>query len=230
MYNDNFYKSFINESINPFILFDNNGKIIDCNYEAEIVLNYVKQKELFELALSNSPHNFGFKNSYIHLKYGKSSYYAILVGYVDDQYLGLELYRHINLEKEISKIEDVELVNMFSLLEISRNTTINTQITKIKEIYDTSIPELKVNINNFLITINECFKLFAKSEELTIKVSLKIGEYEIIDSKKYNIVNILYTSNTNIHVKQELEDLALKAHINLFEVKNGVSLEFPMIL
>lgn len=230
MYNDNFYKSFINESINPFILFDNNGKIVDCNYEAEIVLNYVKQKELFELAMSHSPHNFGFKNSYIHLRYGKSSYYAILVGYIDDQHIGLELYKQINVEKEISKIEDIELVNIFSLIEISKNTTLDIQKTELEEIYDTSIPEIKVNINNFLITLNECFKLFEASKKLNIKVSLKIGEYEIIEGKKYNIINILYIGDRAIKPQQDLENQALKSHINLFEVENGVSLEFPMIL
>ena len=230
MYKDNFYKKFITESINPFILFSNDAKLIDFNYEAEILFNYVKPSILFELALSNSPHNFGFERKYINLKYGKSIFYAIVVGYMDDEYIGIELYKQVNIEKEVAKIHDIELVNIFSLIEISKSTNFNLDITKIEEIYDTSIPEIKVNINDFLLTLNECFLLFKDGEIFKIKVSIKVGEYEIIDGKKHNIINIECKGKENIRVSHQLEKQALISHINIFNVNSSINMEFPMIL
>jgi len=230
MYDNNFYKSFINESINPFVLFNNDSKLIDFNYEAEILFNYVKPSELFELAMSNSPHNFGFERKYINLKYGKSTFYAIVVGYIDDEYIGIELYKQVNIEKEVAKIHDIELVNIFSLIEISKSTNFDLNITQIEEIYDTSIPEIKVNINDFLLTLNECFLLFKENETFKIKVNLKVGEYEIIDGKKHNIVEIECSGSQKIELSIRLEKQALKSHINIFELNDCIKMEFPMIL
>jgi len=230
MYNDDFYKSFITESINPFILFNNDSKLIDFNYEAEILFNYVKPSVLFDLAMSNSPHNFGFERKYINLQYGKSKFYAIVVGYVDDEYIGIELYKQVNIEKEVAKIHDIELVNIFSLIEISKSTNFDLSITKIEEIYDTSIPEIKVNINDFLLTLNECFLLFKESELFKIKVNLKVGKYEIIDGKKHNIIAIECSGNIKLDLSTKLEKQALKSHINIFELDNHIKMEFPMIL
>jgi len=230
MYDINFYKSFINESINPFILFNNDSKLIDFNYEAEILFNYVKPSLLFELAMSHSPHNFGFERKYINLKYGKLKFYAIVVGYVDDEYIGIELYKYINIEKEVAKIHDIELVNIFSLIEISKSTNFDLVTTKVEEIYDTSIPELKVNINEFLLTLNECFLLFKESSIFKIKVNIKVGEYEIIDTKKHNIVEIECSTNTDMVLTATLEKQALKSHINIFEIDGLIKMEFPMIL
>jgi len=230
MYDNNFYKSFISESINPFVLFDNNGKLIDFNYEAEILFNYVKPNILFELALANSPHNFGFERKYINLKYGKSKFYAIVVGYIDDEYIGIELYKQVNIEKEIAKIHDIELVNIFSLIEISKSTNFNLDITTIEEIYDTSIPETKVNINDFLLTLNECFLLFKDQTSFKIKLNLKVGKYEVIDGKKHNIIEIECSGNQKVDLTPRLEKQALKSHINIFELNGYIKMEFPMIL
>ncbi len=230
MYDDNFYKSFINESINPFVLFDNDGKLVDFNDEAEILFNYVKPHTIFELAMANSPYNFGFNRKYINLKYGKSTFYAIVVGYIDDENIGIELYKQINIEKEVVKIHDIELVNIFSLIDISKNTTFNLDTIKIEEIYDTSIPEIKVNINDFLLTINECFSLFKNSQEFKIKVHLKVGEYELINGKKHNIIEIECSGDKDIKLNIELEKQALKSHINIYKLDGAIKMEFPMIL
>jgi len=230
MYIDNFYKKFISESVNPFILFNNDAKLIDFNFEAENLFNYVKPSVIFELAVANSSHNFGFERKYITLKYGKLSFYAILVGYIDDEYIGIELYKQVNMEKEISKIQDIEPVNIFSLIEISKSTNFNIDDTNIKEIYDTSLPEIKLNINNFLLTLNEYFKLFQDSKNISIKVNLKVGEYEIIDGKKHNIIEIKCECDKDIDLSDKLEAQALKSHINTFKMEKSIVLDFPMIL
>ena len=97
MYQENFYKKFIAESINPFILFNSDAKLIDFNNEAEILFNYVKPATIFELAMSHSPHNFGFECKYINLRYSKMVFYAIVVGYIDDEYIGIKAQTKIDL-------------------------------------------------------------------------------------------------------------------------------------
>ncbi|EQB39844.1 hypothetical protein M947_04505 [Sulfurimonas hongkongensis] len=230
MYSDNFYKSFINESINPFILFNNEGKLLDFNYEAEILFNSISPKEIFELTLKHSPYNFGFERKYIHLKYAKMKYYAILIGYLDDEHIAIELYKQVDIEKEVAKIEDVQQTNIFSLIDIAKNTNFDFTKTTITGEYDTSIPEIKVNINNFLLTLNECFKLFIESKQVKISVHVKVGEYEVIDAKRYSIAYIKCKANTPIEASHNLERQALKSHINVFEINGYIKLEFPMIL
>jgi len=230
MYKENFYKKLVNESINPFVLFNNDAKLIDYNNEAEILFNYLAPSKLFELALAHSPHNFGFERKYINLKYTKLSFYAILVGYIDDEYIAIELYKQVNTEKEIAKIHNIKLVNIFSLIEISKSTNLNNKEIKIEEIYDVSIPEVKVNINNFLLTLNECFVLFQNSKTIKIKVNIKVGEYEIIDIKKHNVIEIECKSESKIELSKKLEEQALKSHINVYEIEGVLKMEFPMIL
>jgi hypothetical protein len=232
MYNDNFYKSFLNESINPFILFSNDGKLVDFNYEAEILFNSAMPKDIFELALSNSPHNFGFERKYLNLKFGKTKYYAIVVGYIDDENIGIELYKQVNLEKEVAKIDDsnIEPTNIFSLIEISKATNFDLEFTNITEIYDTSIPEIKLNINNFLLTLNEFFKLFVGFENIEVTVNLKVGEYEIINGKKHSIIYISCKGESEVAISSELESQALGSHMNIFKVDDYIKIEFPMIL
>lgn len=230
MYSENFYKIFINESINPFVLFTNEGKLFDYNYEAEVLFNDVSPKEIYELALANSSYTFGFEKKYITLKYGKSKYYAILVGYIDDEYIGIELYRHVNIENKVAKIEDIEPVNIYSLIEIAKTTNFDTEQTSITEVYDTSLPEMKLNINNFLLTLNKCFELYKEAKNIQISVNLKIGEYEIINEKKYSIICMTCNSDTEVEISPELEQQALKSHINIFKLDNKIKMEFPMIL
>jgi nitrogen-specific signal transduction histidine kinase len=230
MEHNNFYATLLENDLNPFILFDQNGKIKDFNKEAEFLFNLVKPKELYELAISYASLSFGFNRKFISLKYGKSLYYAILVGYINDDEIGLRLYKEVSSKDENLKIEDIELVNIFSLVELSKSTTLLQYDILIDEIYDVSIPEIKTNINQFLLTLNECFNLFKTQKQLQLKIYIKIGEYEIIQNKKYQVIAIDFKYEYDIKVELELINNALKAHINVFVEDKILRLEFPMIL
>ncbi len=229
MKNNNFYKNLIENNLNPFILFDNNGDLQEFNKEAEFLFNTVSPKELYSLAIQYASHSFGFEYKFINLKYGQNNYYAILVGYLNENEIGIQLYKEICTELLTKKMNNIEFVNIFSLIEISKTTTL-LQNTKIQEIYDVSIPEIKININEFLLTLNNCFTLFKQSSYLKIKISLEIGEYEIIKKKKYQIIFIKFINNKKITIDREFEYQAHKAHINLFVQDKTIKLKFPMIL
>ena len=230
MYENSFYKSLVTNSLSPFLLFSKDGKLVDFNKIAEFLLNDVSPKEIYELALNNASHSFGFEQKFLDLHYGKDSYYAILVGYIDDEFLGIELYKQIDSVKRIVHNEDMEFTNIFSLLEISKATMLSSSDIFIKEIYDTSLPEIKVNINNFLLTLNEFLKSFTNTKNLTLQVHIKIGEYEIIENKKYSIISIDGTSDIPLTLTKSLEEQAYNSYINVYDSKYKISLEFPMIL
>lgn len=230
MENSNFYIELIENDLNPFILFDGNGKMKDFNKEAEFLFNVVKPKELYELAVSHASLSFGFNRKFISLKYGKSLYYAILVGYLSDDEIGLRLYKEVSTRDDVTKIQNIELVNIFSLIELSKSTTLLQSDIKIEETYDISIPEMKININQFLLTLNECFSIFKDEKQIKLKVYIKIGEYELIAEKKYQVVSIEFMSENNWTIPDDLVNKALKAHINIFVETQILKLEFPMIL
>jgi nitrogen-specific signal transduction histidine kinase len=230
MENNDFYIALLENDLNPFILFNNNGKMKDFNKEAEFLFNFVKPKELYELAVSNASLSFGFNKNFVSLKYGKLSFYAILVGYINDDEIGLRLYKEVCNDVEINMSNDIEPVNIFSLIEISKNTTFLQSDIIIKEEYDISIPEIKININQFLLTLNESFELFKNRDKLDIKVYIKLGEYEIIKSKKYKIISIEFISDKNVIIPEVLNKCAIKANINLFIEQQRLKLEFPVVL
>jgi hypothetical protein len=227
---NNFYTELLENDLNAFIAFDNNGKLKDFNKEAEFLFNTVAPSELYELAISHAPLSFGFSRKFISLKYGKSSYYAILVGYINDDEIGLRLYKEVTSKNETLHPQSVEYVNIFNLLDISKSTTLLQSDIKIEELYDISIPEVKININQFLLTLNECFTLFKNKNTLQLKVYIKIGEYEVIKAKKYKIISIDFTIDDTIDITKNLIDNALKAYINIFTKEQTLKLEFPMIL
>ena len=227
---ENFYEQLIDNDLNPYILFDANGRVKSYNKEAEFLLNFVSIKELFELAVSNASQSFGFNQKYISLRYNKLYFYAILVGYLSDERIALRLYKVVSNQKNKINDDKLKLVNIFSLIELSKNTTLLSSNLKIDEIYDVSIPEIKININDFLLCLNDCFLIFTDDDKISLKVQLKIGEYEVINHKKYKIVAIEFTANRKIQQEPQLEVKASKAHANIFFNHNKLRLELPIIL
>jgi len=230
----NFYEQLLEHDLNPFLLFDSNGKVKSYNKEAEFLLNFVSVKELFELAVSNASVSFGFNHKYLTLKYNKQTYYGILVAYVNDDELALRLYKEVSNHANIINNDKLKLVNIYSLIDLSKNSTLLNSSLKIKELYDISIPEVKININDFLLCLNDCFSFFKNEKDISLCVHIKIGEYEIINEKKCKIIALEFQSNSKINLEKHdeviLEQKAKKANTNIFFEQNALKLELPMIL
>ena len=226
----NFYEQLLENDLNPYILFDSNGKIKSYNKEAEFLLNFVGVKELFDLAVSNASLNFGFNHKYVSLKFNKLNFYAILVGYANDDEIALRLYKSVSNEANVINDEKLKMVNIFSLIDLSKSSTLLNSNLEIDELYDISIPDMKININDFLLCLNDCFSLFFDEQKITLQVQIKIGEYEIINKKKYKIALIEFIADHKIESSVELEIKAKKANANIFFNQNRLKLEVPIIL
>jgi nitrogen-specific signal transduction histidine kinase len=225
-----FYSQLLENDLNPFLLFNSNGKLKSCNKEAEFLLNFTTVRTLYDLAISNASQSYGFNQKYISLKYNKLSFYAILVGYENDEEIVLRLYKVVS--NQINKInqEKLTLVNLYSLIDLSKISSLIDSDLQIQELYDISIPEMKININQFIIILNICFSYFKNEKKISLKVHIKVGEYEILDNKRYKIVALEFSSNSTIKIDKELERKAKKENYNLFICQNKLTLEFPMIL
>jgi len=226
----NIYEELMEYDLNPYFLFNSDGKLKSYNIEAEFLLNFVSVKELFELAISNAPVNNGFQQKYIPLKYDKQSYYAILVGYVDDEYIALRVYKLVSTKQNDINNNKLKVINIFTLIDLSKKSTLITSSLQIDEVYDISIPEMKLDINNFLICLNSCFEYFSKFDIIKLFVNIKVGEYELIDNKKTKILEIKFISTEIININRIIEEKAIKANINLFVSNNILRLELPIIL
>lgn len=226
----NFYEQLLENDLNPYLLFDANGKIKSYNKEAEFLLNFVSVKELFDLAVTNASLSFGFSHKYVSLKFNKLQFYAILVGYANDEEIALRLYKSVSNEPTTLNDKELKLINIFSLIELSKSSTLLNSKLIIDELYDISIPDMKVNINEFLLCLNDCFKIFYNDEKITLQVQLKIGEYEIINKKRYKIVMLEFIADYPIKPSIALENKAKKANANIFFNQNKIKLEVPIIL
>ncbi|HIP11873.1 MAG TPA: hypothetical protein EYG97_01740 [Arcobacter sp.] len=221
-----FYEELIENDLNPFILFNSNGKVKNFNKEAEFLFNFVTTKELFDLAISYASSTFGFKREFITLKYEKQSFYAILVGYANDDEIALRLYKEVTIVEAVNIETNFQETNLYTLIDLSKSTTLINSNLKIEEIYDVSIPELKLDINQFLVTLNTIFDQLKDLTTLTLKVFIKTGEYEIINAKKYNIISIEFKSEEKI----DFIDTNQFANTNVFFVQNTIKIEIPLIM
>jgi hypothetical protein len=226
---ENIYEQLIEYDLNPYFLFHANGKIKSYNKEAEFLLNFVGVKELFNLAVDNASQDFGFTQKYISLKYNKQSYYAIVVGYINEEEIALRLYKVVSNKTNTINSDKLKMVNIFSLIDLSKTSTLLNSNLKINELYDISIPELKLNINDFLLCLNDCFSMFVDDQEITLQVQIKIGEYEMVNNVKCKIVSIEFIANRILSIDNSLENKATKANVNLFNNQNKLRLELPII-
>jgi len=225
------YEEVLEHDLDPFILFDGDGKIKNFNKEAEFLLNFVSPKELFDLTVSYASKTFGFKREFINITYEKQSFYAILVGYISDDEIILRLYKEVNSSK-VTKLDDNNLkeTNIFTLIELSKSTTLLGCNLIIEEIYDVSIPLIKLNVNDFLLCINNIFEQLKNQKNIILKVSIKTGEYEVINNKKYKIIAIDFIAHEKLTFYPLSNQVNKNDIMNLSHKNNTIKVELPLIV
>ena len=110
------FEELLENDLNPFILFDSDGKIKKFNKEAEFLMNFVSSKELFSLTLDHASKNFGFNKEFTRLQFDKQSYYAILVGYLSDNEIALRLFKEVGVLEPGKRDNNFTDTNIFTLL------------------------------------------------------------------------------------------------------------------
>ncbi|MDQ1325368.1 MAG: hypothetical protein QG564_492 [Campylobacterota bacterium] len=225
------FKSFVEWDNSPFILFNHLGKILYLNNAAELLFGHVTPKEIYDIALSYAPQNFGYKTTTLSLNYDAFSFYAITVGYENEEQIAIRLYnkprikQNIILQKEKLITTDINI-----LLEA------NIALFKIKnknhlELFtDQDIPAFKIDQNNFSKLLRKVLDTFRVSDSIFIELKLLIGEHIIIAGKKESIVQLKIEANERDHdVDEEIAALTNNTHIACSLKKHSIRLDIPLI-
>jgi len=221
MIDPDFYKAFFEHSIDPFVVFDGEGNVLEYNSEGEYILSKVDKSELFNLAVSHASMTFGFKQTLIELDIGHTSFCAINVGYIDSDAIGVVLHKNLCNKKYKAISQNLQNANIFTLIDIAIATNLPDGVEVIRE-YDASIPEFRLNINRFLQFLNKIFKQLRELPTITIRIKMATGESVVIDGKRYQILSIDIVADKELEIKDE-------EFLYSLPKTGGVHIELPLI-
>ena len=224
-----FFEEWVELDLNPILSFSSSAKIIYSNSEAQFLLNRIKQKELFDLALTYAPKTFGALTSYIDLTIKNYTFYAITVMYENEDEIHMKLYKSAMVKKESKlNIKNINTTNIFTLVDLAISTSkIKNNINFTKN-YDPSIPEFKLDASTFIKTLNIIFEVFKDKENVNCSILLKIGEYIKINDKKYSLISVEIGSNE----KSDFLSLGIKENSSFILAYDDtkVTIDLPLII
>ena len=207
-----FEQSWLEYDYNPFIIFNDEGKVKSLNQEAQYLLGEVQNREVFELTQAYASHSYGFKTTSLDLSFGSYKFHAITVGYLDEKEIGIKLYK--TAEKKFTNIEiQGESVNIYTLLDLcisAASTRIDANFTKA---FDPTFPDIKLQINTFTQLLNKIYQSHNKATYIDTKLALVTGEYVKQDDKKYPIFSVVISSDSrDISLESDIEKITSKSN------------------
>jgi len=225
------FESFVEWDSSPFILFNNSGKILYLNNAAEILFGYVSKKELYDIAVSYAPQNFGYKTTSLSLNYDSFLFHAITVGYENEEQISLRLYNTPRI-KPTRKLETDKFIttdiNILLEANIALFKTKNTNPLKL--LTDQDLPAFKIDQNNFSKLLRKTLNAFRSSDSIDISLKLLIGQHVIIDGKKEPIIQLAIQANGRYtNTDTEIQHLAAESQIKSLLKEHSITLEIPLI-
>ncbi|MDD5401303.1 MAG: hypothetical protein PHQ93_08975 [Sulfurimonas sp.] len=223
-----FEQQWIEYDYNPFVLFSSSGKIISLNSEAQFLLGSVTMEELFNLATTYANVSFGFKTTFLELNFGRYRFFAITVGYENDEAIGIKLYQAPSFKLTKPKLIG-ELTNIYTLVDLCISTySINSKIIFEKD-FDPTIPEIMIDSNNFIKALNKMYACYENNEKIVTKIFYRVGEHIKFEEKKYSIFSIEVSSqNVNEEKVNELKVFAADKNFYI-DFQKKITMNIPMI-
>ena len=225
------FQNFVDWDNSPFILFSSAGKILYLNNAAEILFGYVTKKELYDLALAYAPQNFGYKTTTMTLNYDSFIFYAITVGYENEEQISIRFYNAPRV-RPASPIERNKLVSTDINLLLEANIALfrTKNSNTLQLLTDHDIPAFKIDQNNFSKLLRKTLDSFRASDSINITLKLLTGEHVIIDGEKKAIVQLSIQANGRYSdADEEIKNIATQCHIALFLKERSIKLEIPLI-
>ena len=215
---------------NPFILFSHDGKVISLNSEAQFLLGAASTKEIFELATTHASLSYGFKTTFLDIEFGRHRFFGITVGYVDDNEIGIKLYRFPTLNKNNIQKPEGELTNIFTVIDLCiSSNSIGKSIEFLKD-YDPTIPDVVIDSNKLVKVLNLMYKCFLENDQIRTRVYYRIGEYIKYGEKKYSLFSIeISSTNMNDTHLQELQEFIASTCFYLDVKLNKLTINLPII-
>lgn len=225
------FEAFVEWDNSPFILFNNEGKIIYLNNAAEILFGYVSKKELYDIAVSYAPQNFGYKTTSLSLTYDSFLFHAITIGYENEEEISIRLYNTPRV-KPIRKLETDKFIttDINILLEASIALFKTKNTNPLKLLTDQDLPAFKIDQNNFSKLLRKVLNSFRASDSIDISLKLLIGQHVIIENKKEPIVQLAIKANGRYSdTDDEIQLLATQSQIKSLLKEHSITLEIPLI-
>jgi nitrogen-specific signal transduction histidine kinase len=223
-----FEQQWVEHDYNPFILFSSNGKILSLNSQAQFLLGSASQAELYELATTYANVSFGFKTTFIELKFGRYKFFGLTVGYENEDEIGIKFYQVPSFEINQPKPKG-ELTNIYTLVDLCISTnSINSDINFIRE-FDPTIPEIIIDSNSFIKVLNKIYDCFKASNTINTKIFYRVGEHIKLEGKKYSLFSAEISGDTlNEKLLNELEILANNENIYI-DINKKITINLPMV-
>ncbi|WP_294951494.1 hypothetical protein [Sulfurovum sp.] len=225
------FQPFVEWDNSPFVLFSNQGKILYLNNAAEILFGYVSKQELYDIALAYAPQSFGYKTTTLTLSYDSFNFYAVTVGYENEEHISIRFYNTPRV-KPSAPLESGKLmttdINILLEANIALFKTKNSN--KLQLLTDQDIPSFKIDQNNFSKLLRKVLDAFRSSDSINISLKLLIGEHVIILDKKEPIVQLSIEANGRYNdADAEIRMLANQSHISVLLKEHVIKLEIPLI-
>ncbi len=225
-----FCEKWIEFDYNPYLLFDSNGKILSLNNEAQYLLGYTDAASLFELAITYAKANTGFKTSFIDLEFGRFRFFALMVGYDNEEEIGLRLYQSPAFHYSKPTVEEGDLVNIYTLIDLCiSSNSIGRETEYIKEL-DPTIPEIRLQTERFIKLLNKTYAMHVSSEKIVTKLYFRVGEYIRTEDKKYTLFSIEISSDQiKNNARSDIKNLAEEMNIFVDFKNESTILNIPLI-
>ena len=223
-----FEQQWIEYDYNPFVLFSSKGKVISLNSEAQFLLGAITTEELFNLATTYANLSFGFKTTFIELEFGRYKFFALTVGYENDDEIGIKLYQAPSFKLSKPKLVG-ELINIYTLVDLCISTnSINSKIEFTKE-FDPTIPEIIIDSNNIIKILNNIYDCFIENKKIQTKIFYRVGEHIKFEETKCSIFSIeVSAENINKEKINKLEILTANTSFYV-DIKKKITINIPMI-
>jgi|SRR3989339_993108 len=223
-----FEQQWIEYDYNPFILFSSNSKVVSLNAEAQFLLGSVTTEELFNLATTYANISFGFKTTFLELHFGRYKFFAITVGYENDDEIGIKLYQAPSFKLNKPKVLG-EMTNIYTLVDLCISTySINSKIIFEKD-FDPTIPEIIIDSNNFIKALSKVYACYENNKKILTKIFYRVGEHIKFEEKKYSLFCI-EVSSENIIQERVNELKVFSADKNFYiDFQKKIIINIPMI-
>jgi len=225
------FKFFIENDVNPFILFSNEGSILYLNKSAELLMGIDTQKEIYDLALAHAPQSFGHRVTLMEFSFSSYEFYGLNTLYSNDMEIAVQLYN-----RPRPKVTSEEILEGYSLTDINLLLQANIELFsmqytgKLSLMTDYTMPEVQLHQNSFSLLLRKIFAQFRQATHLEITLTIKIGAKIILGDKRYPIISLkLIADHRKGDTDKAIKEIALSNHIDTHFRAESIFLEIPAI-
>jgi hypothetical protein len=224
------YKFFLDNDHNPFIIFDQNSKILYLNYAAEVLLGHVDKREIFDIALSHAPKDFGSKTTNKEFIYNHLCFYALSVSYEDEDAIGIKFYEKPKIAQSNENIGKFKQTDIHLLLEAALLQFKTKTKAKFSMLVDYDFPAFLIAQNDFSKILRKIFNEISDAKNITVTMKIKVGEYRLIAGNKHSILKLQIGCDQDITcVDQVLKSQAKDIYIDILTQAKKITMLIPMI-